>query len=618
MKVLKSIFRVSEWFGSKLPLQIAMLLLFAYASGQDAEDIFVDFLLFVAYSITYFSISYLANDLSDIEDDKRAGKRNAFKDTSVGFGIGAFIVVTVLHFTAVLFISLKWQFILLAIIGYLFGIFYSFKPFRFKERGALGLVVAAFFQRNLQLFVISFMLDVDWLLFALINVASFVYGIRFILIHQYMDLENDEISGTKTFVRSAKNVTKAIIYTCILVELTVVFVGLAIFLSKISFVYVIALGVGYALELLIWLLMRLNHQKDIFTSYTYIPMNFVYLLTIPIIACIAIASASWSVSYWVVLYVLSLSTAFYKTIKFHTEYILGFCEKAHVISCCKKNSRKMVVRGGVRFFNIEPRIEDEIDLEGLDGYVVISPVKVCLDLKELLPYFEERQCVEVRYNVCPEIEKRIEREKNAFQMQNDDMRGFFSVYIFKRPDFDRFQRSAPAKTIALASADCREATFVRAELPSLEVEPSQQLEKEYARHSGLATGELYWRRRMCFMKIFPVFLFFNLLLLTLGTLGYFLVWDLFAFSVVTLSINVIAGIAIWMIQALSQGVKLRWVLLHARGRFGLKINKKRVPFYMVYGIYKDKIVKRATYERVKASILIFGMIVALFLAILVW
>ena len=89
----------------------------------------------------YFSISYLANDLSDIEDDKKAGKRNAFRDTNISVGIVAFIVTTFLHFTSVVLISLTWQFIVFSVVGYLFGIFYSFKPLRFKERGVVGLVV---------------------------------------------------------------------------------------------------------------------------------------------------------------------------------------------------------------------------------------------------------------------------------------------------------------------------------------------------------------------------------------------------------------------------------------------------------------------------------------------
>ena len=126
MNVLKRIFRVSEWFGSKLPLQIAVFLLFAYNVGFDAKTIAHKFLLFIAYSATYFSINYLANDLSDIEDDKKAGKRNAFRDTNIKVGVVAFVVTTILHFASVLLISLKWQFIVFAILGYLFCIFYFF------------------------------------------------------------------------------------------------------------------------------------------------------------------------------------------------------------------------------------------------------------------------------------------------------------------------------------------------------------------------------------------------------------------------------------------------------------------------------------------------------------
>jgi len=618
MNVLKRIFRVPEWFGSKLPLQIAVFLLLAFNVGYDARTIAINFVLFIVYSVTYFSISYLANDLSDIEDDKKAGKRNAFRDTNISVGIVAFIVTTFLHFTSVVLISLTWQFIVFSVIGYLFGIFYSFKPLRFKERGVVGLVVASFFQRNLQLLVIPFMFEVDWLPFVLINIASFVYGIRFILIHQYMDYENDKVSGTKTFVGKAKKITKLIIYICVLIELAVIFVSFAMLLVKISYLYFIALIAGYALEVLVWWLMRVNRQQEIFTSYFYVPMNFVYLFVLPAIACTVILFADISVSYWGLLYILTLALAFYKTIKFHVEYIASSIERAHVISCGKKNAKRAIYQGGVRFINVIPVIENEEQVSELKGYTVVSPIKIQIDIKDLLPYFSKHECVELRYGAPEAMSSRIKREKVAFQTQNDDMRNCFSVYIFNKPDFDRFHRGTVAKTIITAAANCNDLVAGNVELESVVVENTRSLEKEYATFAGLACAELYHRKKECFMKVFPFSFFFNILFLAAGAIGYFFQKDIFIFSVIALIANVFGSITVNLMEIFNQGIRLSWSLRFTNSLYGFKINKIAIPRYMIYGIYTNEIVKKANYQRIKATILLLSIAIALCLTLLIW
>lgn len=618
MNILKRIFRVSEWFGSKLPLQIAVFLILAYNVGYDAKTIATKFVLFIAYSVTYFSISYLANDLSDIEDDKKAGKRNAFRDTSINVGIVAFVITTLLHFASVVLISMTWQFLVFSAVGYLFGIFYSFKPFRFKERGVVGLVVASFFQRNLQLFVIPFMFVVDWVPFVLINVASFVYGIRFILIHQYMDYENDKVSGTKTFVGKAKKITKLIIYICVSIELAVIFVSFAMLLIEISYLYFIALIAGYALEILVWWLMRVNKQQDIFTSYFYVPMNFVYLFVLPVISCIVIAVADISVSYWAPLYIVTLILAFYKTIKFHVEYIASSIERAHIISCGKKNAKRIIYQGGIRFLNVIPKIENEDLVSELSGYTVVSPIKIQIDIKDLLPYFSKHECVELRYNIPDSLSNQIEREKVAFQTQNDDMRNCFSVYIFKKPDFDRFHRGTIAKTIIMAAANCNDLVAGNVELKSVVIENTRSLEKEYATFSGLACAELYHRKKECFMKVFPFSLFFTALFLVMGLVGYFVQNDIFIFSLIAFMLNACGSIIVSLIEIFNQGIRYSWALRYTNSLYGFKINKIAVPRYMVYGIYTNEIVKKANYQRIKATILLLSITIALSLTLLIW
>lgn len=84
MKFLYKAFRINEWFNSKLTMQIGIFLMLAFCCGLDSVSLLKPFILFVLYAITYFALGYIANDLSDIESDKKVGKRNAFQEAGIG------------------------------------------------------------------------------------------------------------------------------------------------------------------------------------------------------------------------------------------------------------------------------------------------------------------------------------------------------------------------------------------------------------------------------------------------------------------------------------------------------------------------------------------------------
>ncbi len=618
MGVLKRIFRVTEWFGSKLPLQIAIFLILAFGSGYDARSIMPRFLLFISYAITYFCLGYLANDLSDIEDDKRAGKRNAFQNTSVSFGIAAFIVTTVLHFAIVLLINLSWQFILMSVIGYLFGIFYSFRPFRFKERGTLGLVVASFCQRNLQIMIIPFMFNVDWIFFVMVNIACFVYGIRFILIHQYMDYENDKISGTKTFVGSAKKITKTIILVCVSLELVLSFIPFLNALHKISTVLTVFLIAGYLIEVFMWVLMLLNKQKNLFTSYFYVPMNFVYLLLLPVLSVYIILSANFAEFHWIFLYIASIALAFCRTIKFCGGYMLLPLKKKMFISCCKKIGKKTIMVGETKFINIEPQKKDDtLDEKFTSNYVIASPVKVALDIEELLPFLTKHECVEIKYTQRPINNASIDNAKKAFQSNNDDMHEYFSIYVFNKHDIGKNQRSTVAKTIIESILDCRDIVGTHYELKSLEILSEKNIEREHASFCGAMCADLYSRKKECFMRVFPVSLLSILMLSLSGVCGYFFNWSIMQFSALSLSAYLIVLGMVCMLSIIQKKVNPYLLFKYKWNYYSTVSRGEKIPFYMVYGIYTESIVRCATYERIKICGLIISVLASMIVIMLV-
>ena len=132
MRFLYKAFRIKEWVSSKLTMQIGFFLLFAFCGGADALFMLKPFALFVAYAVTYFALGYIANDLSDVAVDKKVEKRNAFIDKGIGLGVFLFVLLSLLNIGVALLISRYWLFLLLIVLGYLIGIFYSFKPFRYR------------------------------------------------------------------------------------------------------------------------------------------------------------------------------------------------------------------------------------------------------------------------------------------------------------------------------------------------------------------------------------------------------------------------------------------------------------------------------------------------------
>lgn len=611
MGALKRMFRVSEWFGSKLPLQIAIFLFYAYSAGHNARTLLYPFFLFIVYSVTYFGISYLANDLSDVRDDEIAGKSNAFHTSSVKVGVVAFIIATLVHFASALLISFSWEFLLFSLVGYLFGISYSFKPLRFKERGVLGLIVASFFQRNLQILVIPFIFAVDPIPFIFINIACFIYGIRYILIHQYIDYENDLKSGTRTFVGSAKRVTRALIITCALLETAISAVCFFILFSKVSLAFGILLAVGYILELVLWLLMGINKQKELFTSYYYVPLNFVFLFAIPAISLAIILLADTSAWYFGIFYLACLALAFYKTLRFYIEYLCFCLSKPRVARNAASLARATDRRGSVSFINLIPVVEENGEKPVVAGeYTVVSPLKIRLNADELMEYFTERECVELRYPIPKELADRLFDLSRRFQLNNDRLHSYFSVYIFNKKSFGSRAGRTVWQTVIAELAECSDVLTVNAGLHPVIEESGRSLEHELLSFAGASLALLYWRKRDCFKRILPITLIANALFLAFALLGALYSDELMRLGIYCLAINLPLNLLRGLILAIKSKVKATDYLGFVENLYLTRVRGRRVPFYMVYGIFKEKLVDLAAGELVKFAILLVAVVIS--------
>ncbi len=203
---LHSALRADEWWEYKL---LPILLIAYITSYQTGVDLFTisPWILFLFVSLVV-GASYvsLINDITDLEQDVAAGKKNRMLNIAPskrwllpGASVLAGIVFGYFysfHLPSVILYTLSWIAFSL----------YSLPPVRLKKRGIWGVLADAsgsqLFPSLLMVTFISFKtgqpVNITWLI--LVGVWSFALGLRGILWHQYHDLKNDQQVGLRTLV----------------------------------------------------------------------------------------------------------------------------------------------------------------------------------------------------------------------------------------------------------------------------------------------------------------------------------------------------------------------------------------------------------------------------------
>jgi 4-hydroxybenzoate polyprenyltransferase len=194
-----------EWWEYKLPplLAVAYATVIYYDFPLEKAIVQILFLL-VAVIVGAIYVSVI-NDVTDVKEDLEAGKRNsmAMVPNPIRFAFVASILLLAVFFGYLLYPDLKS--IVFYTLAYVVFSLYSIRPFRFKERGLLGVACDAmgahvFPALLLTTNLIHFMkVESHLMWYVAIAGWSFLYGVRGILWHQFHDRENDLKSGTNTF-----------------------------------------------------------------------------------------------------------------------------------------------------------------------------------------------------------------------------------------------------------------------------------------------------------------------------------------------------------------------------------------------------------------------------------
>lgn len=199
--------RLSKPWKYKAPFLISVPYFMIWAGNIEPEAAGIGFLMSCCTIFGIAGFGYFMNDLSDREEDQKAGKFNVL----IGMHPAA-ITGLLLLFLALAVLPWVVYFpanaVTLSLLGAELGLFmlYSLPPFRFKERGWLGVLCDALYAHGLPAVLAAFTFyylgDQQWpdMLPYLIFLGGWQFwlGGRNILLHMRSDLDKDKNTGTQT------------------------------------------------------------------------------------------------------------------------------------------------------------------------------------------------------------------------------------------------------------------------------------------------------------------------------------------------------------------------------------------------------------------------------------
>jgi cytochrome P450 PksS len=189
--------RWGEWYDSKLPVFLAGLCYAGLAAGGEPDAIAGGIGWLVVLFCCYAAFGHIVNDYADREVDRKAGKVRALSR----LGEPAALAAVAVPAAGAIAIAL-WRFdrgtIALTAAALAVAAAYSLPPARLKTRGILGLAAATLAQRTAPM-AIAFQSFECWdIAAAAMVVLTTCIGLRFILIHQFLDRDNDLAAGIET------------------------------------------------------------------------------------------------------------------------------------------------------------------------------------------------------------------------------------------------------------------------------------------------------------------------------------------------------------------------------------------------------------------------------------
>lgn len=279
MNLLKSI-RYKEWLTSKIPLMAVPMLGYMISQGTTTGSVLL-LVQWVVFLMCFYAFGYIINDYADREADKIVGKENSLIHVSKFNAAMRVFVVFVCGFLVAIYNHYDIKSLLIVIAIYILGASYSAKPFRFKEKGILGVIVSSFAQRSMPLLLLVSYINIDVVELVLWMVLGFAVGLRYIFIHQYIDLDNDLKSGITTFLTKRKFNVELTIKMVFVIE--IVLVALLGWMHSNILIFVLS-SIVYALQICFsYLTVHKIYKQNYWCSYICVPLEDYYNIYLPVI-----------------------------------------------------------------------------------------------------------------------------------------------------------------------------------------------------------------------------------------------------------------------------------------------------------------------------------------------
>lgn len=291
----QKLFRIEEWLHSVFPLVLSAPLYCVLGgttgpSAQECAPLLVRFALFVA---AFLSFGYLINDFCDKEDDRAVGKVKVVYDLPDSVVVSLLIALALLGATSIIAGSdFSPSLLGMVVLTYFLGAAYSTPFIRAKELGVWGLVISSFAQRGMPLFVAMALFDMSLRATMMWVTITFLDGLRYILIHQLIDLQNDLQQGVKTFATNhGPRLLRWGIVVALVAELAFLLFGIVLPVIQIAprmsmtvlLAYVVLAGLLYAI------FVRVFGKRDVLYTFDLVPLELFLNLVVPCTACLIIA-----------------------------------------------------------------------------------------------------------------------------------------------------------------------------------------------------------------------------------------------------------------------------------------------------------------------------------------
>lgn len=261
----------------------------------------------------------LINDYCDMPTDAKAGKRVEMRQVPKSILKGLIIVFFLASFLLVFIPTRNLYLILLLGFAYFLATFYSAYPLRFKDRGALGVVIDVLIEKTLLILLIFAFFGYFFIDTILILLLFSLMQLKVILDHQVFDYRADLNSGVKTLaVKSGLERSVFIVDRLLRPAFAILFILFGVvmyFYIPYSFVVLLPLLLGYlVLRVMIprKVIRRVNIRSDIGDWVKRIPFYDGYITASIGVLLLFFALSATIVYYpYVLLLLLALASQLY-------------------------------------------------------------------------------------------------------------------------------------------------------------------------------------------------------------------------------------------------------------------------------------------------------------------